>query len=177
MALLALALALIGGIPSAATPFVVTVPSAATAPAPHAPRPQPVLDLPVPQGQVVALAHIPTPNWKPGHRGVDILAPTADVVAPGDGTVAFVGQVAGRPVVTVALDVGVTATVEPVVGGLDVGSRIRQGDVVGTVTAQGSHCAPRTCVHWGIRAGEVYQDPVDWLRGWGPITLLPLPRD
>jgi hypothetical protein len=36
-----------------------------------------------------------------------------------------------------------------------------------------SHCAPRTCLHWGVRLGSRYVDPLTLL-GRGPPVLLPL---
>ena len=47
------------------------------------------------------------------------------------------------------------------------------GTAVGTVGRDPGHCAPRTCVHWGVRAGDTYVDPLDLLAGFGPVVLLP----
>lgn len=138
------------------------------------PEPRPVLVLPVPQSRLVRLASIPNENWRPGHRGVDIAAlPGDDVVAPGSGQVIFAGPVAGRDVITIRLDVGINATLEPVLATVAVGERVARGDVVGTVTDAASHCAPSTCTHWGLKYGERYLDPLDWLVGFGPVVLLP----
>ena len=138
------------------------------------PQPQPVLVLPIPAGRLVRLAAIPEQNWRPGHRGVDIAAaPGDDAVAPGSGRVVFAGPVAGRDVVTIRLDVGVDATLEPVLASVAVGDRVARGQVVGTVTDGATHCAPATCAHWGIKDGERYLDPLDWLVGFGPVILLP----
>jgi murein DD-endopeptidase MepM/ murein hydrolase activator NlpD len=139
-----------------------------------APVPRPVLVLPVDGGALVRLASIPEQNWRPGHRGVDIATePGADVVAPGSGRVVFAGPVAGRDVVTIRLDVGVNATLEPVMASVAVGDRVARGAVVGEVTDAAGHCAPATCVHWGIKHGDLYLDPLDWLVGFGPVVLLP----
>ncbi len=141
-----------------------------------APQPRPVLVLPVPEARIVDVARLPDQRWLAGHRGIDIAARVDDaVVAPGAGTVAFAGMVAGRPVMTIALDVGVNATLEPVTAALPAGTRVSRGEAVGTVAPTPGHCAPRTCVHWGIRVGPDYQDPLDWLVGFGPVVLLPLP--
>ena len=60
-------------------------------------------------------ADIPEQNWKPGHRGVDLpLRLGADVLAAGDGVVAFVGVVAGTPVVSVDHAGGIRTTYQPV---------------------------------------------------------------
>jgi hypothetical protein len=36
------------------------------------------------------------------------------------------------------------------------------------------HCAPGVCLHWGVRLGATYLDPIGLLRGFGPIVLLPI---
>lgn len=135
---------------------------------------EPVLALPVADGRIADLARIPEPDWRPGHRGIDVAAaPDAVVMSPGSGRVAFVGVVAGRPVVSIDLDVGVRASLEPVVGTVEEGARVTRGDPVGVATTEHAHCAG--CVHWGLRDGERYIDPLDWLEGFGRIVLLPVP--
>ena len=45
----------------------------------------------------------PSPNWNPGHRGVDLAGtPGQPVYAAGAATVVFAGTLAGRPVVSLA---------------------------------------------------------------------------
>ncbi|AEE45648.1 M23 family metallopeptidase [Cellulomonas fimi] len=115
----------------------------------------------------------PPEPWAAGHRGVDLRAPDGStVVAPAAGTVAFAGVVAGRGVVTVAHDDGLRSSFEPVDAAAAVGARVAAGQAIGTVAAGGSHCAPAACVHWGVRRGEEYLDPMA-LVGGGPIVLLP----
>lgn len=139
------------------------------------PQPRPVLLLPVPAGRLARLAELPSQRWHAGHRGVDIYADVAqDVVSPGSGAVIFAGLVAGRPVMTIALDVGVNATLEPVAALVTVGQRVAAGETVGVVADIAGHCAPLTCIHWGIKLGGEYQDPLDWLVGFGPVVLLPI---
>ncbi|MGO4258319.1 murein hydrolase activator EnvC family protein [Marmoricola sp. RAF53] len=123
--------------------------------------------------RVVARFAPPDTAWTAGHRGVDLLgSPGQQVRAALAGTVTFAGVLAGRGVVVVAHGPRRT-TYEP------VGAWVRAGDVVGTGQAIGvlapgpSHCAPRTCLHWGLREGEVYLDPLSLLGG-GPVRLLPL---
>src|SRR5699024_11494807 len=43
----------------------------------------------------------PSMPWSGTHRGIDIAAPTAEVVAPGGGGVTFVGVVVDRPVISI----------------------------------------------------------------------------
>jgi murein DD-endopeptidase MepM/ murein hydrolase activator NlpD len=140
----------------------------------RAATPGAMLSLPIADGRIVALARIPEPNWLPGHRGIDIAADAAQpVLAPGPGRVAFAGDVAGRPVVAIELDMGLRATLEPVTATVTVDSRVGRGDVVGSVAAHASHCGAQACVHWGLKRGERYVDPLDWLEGYGRIVLLP----
>ena len=117
----------------------------------------------------------PPALWAAGHRGVDLVAPDgAPVLAPADGVVTFAGPVAGRPVVVVSHPDGRRSSLEPVVGSVGVGDAVTRGHVVGTVADVATHCAPRRCVHWGVRAGESYLDPMSLLPIHGPVVLLPL---
>ncbi len=48
------------------------------------------------------------------------------------------------------------------------------GAVLGRLEVFGSHCFPRSCLHWGLIEGaERYLDPLT-LVGAGPVRLLPL---
>lgn len=115
----------------------------------------------------------PPQRWAPGHRGVDLLSRTgAAVLAAGDGRVAFVGFVAGRPVVAVQHGL-LRTTYEPVAASVTEGQRVSAGDVLGHLVGVGSHCPPRTCLHWGLKRGRDYLDPLT-LVGRGPVRLLPL---
>ncbi|MFC7402894.1 M23 family metallopeptidase [Citricoccus sp. GCM10030269] len=130
----------------------------------------------------------PPEPWAAGHRGVDWALQDGRVLAPAAGTVRFVGDVAGRPVITVAHTNGMLSSLEPVVAaeGLAVGDRVDTGDQLGTVDADVHHCETR-CVHWGVRipdgwivegtAWDRYVDPL-MLLGWtGPSVLWPLEGD
>lgn len=122
---------------------------------------------PVP-GTVARTAQIPSSPWASGHRGLDLLAaPGDDVVAPTDGIVGFVGRVAGRGVVVLEHDGGLRSSFEPVTTVATVGTQVAAGDVVARVDGTPGHCAPLTCLHWGVRLGESYLDPA---------TLLARPR-
>lgn len=118
----------------------------------------------------------PDTPWGAGHRGVDLLgSPGQPVHASLAGSVRFAGMLAGRPVVVV--DHGaVRTTYEPVepAAGLTVGARIGAGALLGRLVTAGSHCPPRTCLHWGLirNADDVYLDPLS-LVGGGPVRLLP----
>lgn len=105
----------------------------------------------------------PEHNWLPGHRGVDLAASEGDPVhAAAAGVVVFAGSVAGKPVVSVAHEGGLRTSYEPVEAGVSEGQRVARGDVIGTVTAGHSECTAATgaCLHWGLRRGREYLDPV-----------------
>lgn len=131
--------------------------------------------LPVTGGVLRARFDPPAQRWSAGHRGVDLeAAPGTAVVAPAAGTVVVAGPVVDRHVVTVLHDDGRRSSLEPVVAGAAVGTRVEAGAPVGTVEPPpaATHCAPR-CLHWGVRQGERYVDPLGLLRGAGPVVLLP----
>ncbi|MBD5788190.1 M23 family metallopeptidase [Cellulosimicrobium terreum] len=119
----------------------------------------------------------PVQNWLPGHRGVDLAAGASEVVrSPADGVVTFAGPVAGRDVVVVTHDDGLRTSLEPVTADVGRGSRVAAGGVVGVVqSGAGGHTArcTTTCVHWGVRRGETYVDPLGLLGDRPPIVLLP----
>lgn len=125
--------------------------------------------------RVVHPFEAPPQPWAAGHRGVDLAAPaSATVLAPGGGVVVFAGPVAGRGVLTIAHDDGLRTSLEPVRATVPVGTRVRPGDAVAVVVGVSPHCAPATCVHWGVRRGATYLDPLRLVPGQGPIVLLPL---
>jgi murein DD-endopeptidase MepM/ murein hydrolase activator NlpD len=116
----------------------------------------------------------PPQPWLPGHRGVDLAAsPGAQVRAAGPGIVLFAGPIAGRPVVTVGHADGLRTTYEPVLPGLSAGARVATGTPIGNLLAGHPGCPAEACLHWGLRRGEEYLDPLALL-GLGPVRLLPL---
>ncbi|GHJ13374.1 hypothetical protein TPA0908_13690 [Micromonospora sp. AKA38] len=116
----------------------------------------------------------PPEPWLPGHRGVDLVAtPGAEVRAAGAGTVLFAGAVAGRPVLTVGHGDGLRTTYEPVRSRLAAGTRVDAGTPVGELLAGHPGCAAAACLHWGLRHGDDYLDPLALL-GLGRVRLLPL---
>jgi len=145
-------------------------------------RPTTAYALPASPGEVLHGFVAPARRWSAGHRGVDLQAAAGQaVLAPQSGVVAFTGTVAGRPVLTIRHDDGLLSSLEPVVAGRPVGARVARGDVVGmladgrsgTPTAAG-HCAPTSCLHWGVRdAPDSYVDPLGLVTPTGPVVLLP----
>ncbi|MBT1002645.1 peptidoglycan DD-metalloendopeptidase family protein [Paenarthrobacter sp. DKR-5] len=131
----------------------------------------------VPRPRVVATFDPPARPWLSGHRGVDLGAlPGAPVVAPAAGVVVFAGQVADRPVLTIATASGLRSSVEPVESPLAAGSTVRRGQVIGTLARPpqaGGHCS-NGCLHWGVRRGQDYVNPLALLLDLRPSVLLPL---
>ena len=129
-----------------------------------------------PDPEVVRGFDPPDVVWGAGHRGVDLLGrPGQPVHAALAGTISFAGQLAGRGVVVV--DHGATRTTyEPVTASVSVGDAVARGGVIGSLATAGSHCLPRSCLHWGWKEGDTYLDPLR-LVGAGPVRLLPLWRD
>ena len=126
-----------------------------------------------PAPAVVRAFHAPPTPWSAGHRGVDLATSVgAAVLAAGGGQVTFVGSVAGRGVVVVTHPGGLRTSYEPVMGTLAVGAAVRPGQPIGLVQAIPGHCPLRACLHWGLRRGEDYRDPLSLL-GRGPPVLKP----
>ena len=126
-----------------------------------------------PRPDVVSGFDPPATAWGAGHRGVDLLGRVEQPVhASLGGTVTFAASLAGRGVVVVDHG-GVRTTYEPVSASVGRGDVVVRGGVVGTLQRASSHCFPRACLHWGLRQGDAYLDPLT-LVGAGPIRLLPL---
>jgi murein DD-endopeptidase MepM/ murein hydrolase activator NlpD len=113
-------------------------------------------------------------RWGSGHRGVDLGADVSqEVLAPTDGVVTFRGVVVDRGVLVIETAGGLRTTFEPVDSSLTVGTAVSQGQAVATVAATPGHCAPATCLHWGVLRVETYLDPLV-LVGAVRVILLPL---
>ncbi|MBK1786749.1 M23 family metallopeptidase [Prauserella cavernicola] len=103
----------------------------------------------------------PEQPYGPGHRGVDLAAaPGQDVLAAGAGYVVFAGRLAGRGVVSVEHDGGLRTTYEPLEPVVSAGDQVSQGQVVGTVVEGHADCPGAACLHWGVRRGEDYLNPL-----------------
>ncbi len=147
-----------------------TVPPAGTGTAPSA-----RLDgwqWPVEPALVIEAYRAPAHRYGPGHRGIDIAAPQGSrIAAPAAGVVAFAGDVAGRPLVTIDHGAGLVTTLEPVAPTVPVGALVRAGDSVGTAAA-GGHVAPGA-VHFGVRENGDYINPMVLLGVVPRAVLLP----
>lgn len=126
-----------------------------------------------PTPEVVRPAQLPAEPWLPGHRGVDLAAAAGSpVLAAGAGTVSFAGVVVDRGVVVVTHG-ALRTTYEPVDPLVARGDAVVAGAPLGVLSAAPVHCAPRSCLHWGLRRGEVYLDPLLLIRP-GRARLLPV---
>lgn len=167
---------------AAPAPQVAVAGTAAPPDAMPAVRPAAVVRYVMPvDGSVARLFDPPAARWSAGHRGVDLLAAPGDPVrSPADGVVEFSGVVVDRTVLTVRHPDGLRSSLEPLVEPLARGTPVRTGQVVATLAGppgpdgHPGHCAPATCLHWGVRRGDEYVDPLGLLRP-GPVVLLPGP--
>jgi murein DD-endopeptidase MepM/ murein hydrolase activator NlpD len=120
----------------------------------------------------------PSPDWNPGHRGVDLPgAPGQPVYAAGDATVVFAGLLAGRPVVSLAHSGGLHTSYEPVRARVRVGQAVTAETVIGELVAGHTGCRAAACLHWGAMwgpaSGAQYVDPLGLLESTA-IRLKPL---
>jgi murein DD-endopeptidase MepM/ murein hydrolase activator NlpD len=115
----------------------------------------------------------PENQFGAGHRGVDLESHAGgEVRAPADGTVRFVGSVAGRSVIVLIHPDGLNTEYEPVTPTVRRGQAVAAGNLIGRVSGFHPRC-PSVCLHWGARRAEEYVDPMSLLRGLGPVRLLP----
>jgi murein DD-endopeptidase MepM/ murein hydrolase activator NlpD len=139
------------------------------------------LDWPLrPPAAVVRGFDAPSPNWNPGHRGVDLAGvPGQRVYAAGTATVVFAGLLAGRPVVSLAHPGGLHTSYEPVRATVRVGEPVTTQTVIGELVAGHIGCRAAACLHWGAMwgpaSGADYVDPLGLLKST-PIQLKPLRR-
>lgn len=101
-------------------------------------------------------------KWR-AHKGTDYGAPVGTrVKATGDGTVEFVGIQGGYGKVVVLRHHGRYTTLyghlSGFAGGLQKGSRISQGEVIGYVGATGLASGPH--LHYEFRINDVHQNPL-----------------
>lgn len=106
----------------------------------------------------------PATPYAAGHRGIDLLVKSKEVVlAPSDGRVGFVGQVAKKPVVSIEHPGGFVSSFEPVCSTLLAGQKVHRGQALGFACGSihyKSHCAPKLCLHYSIRSAGLYLSPL-----------------
>jgi len=126
-----------------------------------------------PRPEVVRGFEPPPKPWLAGHRGLDLAgSPGQQVLSATPGTITYAGQLASLGVVVVSQG-PIRTTYEPVVASVRTGATVKAGQPIGRLSAAGSHCSPAVCLHWGLRRGEEYLDPLSLLTS-GPVRLLPL---
>lgn len=127
---------------------------------------------PVDDGRVAEEYRQPAHRYAEGHRGLDLTSTLGAVVsAPDAGVVAFAGDVAGRPLVTIDHGAGLVSTLEPVAADVSPGERISRGASIGRVAA-GGHVA-EGALHLGARQDGEYINPLLLLGGIPRAVLLP----
>jgi murein DD-endopeptidase MepM/ murein hydrolase activator NlpD len=124
------------------------------------------LDWPLrPRPAVLRAFDPPSVTWTHGHRGVDLAGSTGQTVyAAASGSVVFAGELAGRPLVSIAHPGGLRTTYEPVQPIVRVGQLVGAGTAVGTLLAGHPGCGATACLHWGALWGPAsradYVDPL-----------------
>jgi murein DD-endopeptidase MepM/ murein hydrolase activator NlpD len=125
-----------------------------------------------PRPEVVRGFEPPPKPWLPGHRGLDLRgSPGQQVRSATPGTVTYAGPLAGRGVIVIT-NGPLRTTYEPVIPTVRVGTLVTPGTPLGHLSAAGSHCAPATCLHWGLLQATTYLNPLSLLPT-RPVRLLP----
>ena len=115
----------------------------------------------------------PATAYSAGHRGADLIGGVDQpVLAAAAGEVAYAGMLAGRGVVVVVHG-DLRTTYEPVNATVRVGQKVALGGPLGTLVGGHPGCAGPACLHWGLRRGATYLDPLGLVRR-APGVLLPL---
>jgi murein DD-endopeptidase MepM/ murein hydrolase activator NlpD len=115
----------------------------------------------------------PSPDWKPGHRGVDLAGvPGQRVYAAAPGTVVFAGELAGRPVVSVGHPGGLRTSYEPVSASVRAGQRVEAGTMLGELQDGHAGCPAVACLHWGAMWGPASQ--ADYVDPLGLVVSTPI---
>lgn len=83
----------------------------------------------------------------------------------------FVGVVVDRPVITLDHGDGLRSSFEPLESGLVKGARVAVGETLGHILP--GHCGSVPCVHWGVRRGDEYLNPLAFVTDLRPSILLP----
>ena len=143
------------------------------APAPDAADPP--WGWPVTPAPAVLRGFDPPPEpWSSGHRGVDLAVPAGTtVLSPADGRISFSGWVVDRRVITVDHGGGLRSSLLAVESELQAGDAVSAGDPVGKA-AESGHCQS-ACLHWGVRRGDTYINPLQFVMDLRPSVLLPVP--
>lgn len=99
----------------------------------------------------------PATEYGRGHRGIDLPADVGqDVRAPASGIVTFVGNLAGRGVLSIRVG-DYLVSYEPLEASVVEGDVVTRGQLLGKV-GSGSHCD--SCLHVGVRRRGLYLSPM-----------------
>jgi murein DD-endopeptidase MepM/ murein hydrolase activator NlpD len=112
-------------------------------------------------GAVVKPFVAPRTRFGPGHLGVHLRAvPGTPVRAAGDGSVVFAGKVAYSRHIVIRHGNGWRTTYSFVASiRVRAGARVRAGEVIGTTGGRGPN-HDGTVLHFGLRIGDTYVDPM-----------------
>jgi murein DD-endopeptidase MepM/ murein hydrolase activator NlpD len=127
-------------------------------------------------GELVRVFDAPEDPFAPGHRGVDVAAPTGTPVrASAAGVVSFAGSVAGNLTVTVDHGGGLLTTYS-FLGNATVtrGTPVEGGEIVGSVGRGHTGSSLPSHVHLSARRDGLYFDPLELYVGDGYSDLLSL---
>lgn len=131
-----------------------------------------------PRPAVVRAFAKPVQKWKAGHRGIDLdCAKAQEIRAPAPGTVSHSGRVVDRGVITITTEDGFRTSFEPVVDQLPRGTHVTAGTVIARRDPELKHEGCASCLHWGVREGEEYINPLSLVGALRPSVLLPRSRD
>ena len=115
---------------------------------------------PIPGAVNVKDFYIPENKYASGHRGIDLLSiENSQVLAAEDGFISHSGFIYNRWTITVTHN-SFRTTYEPVKPIVKLGQKVKQGEVIGFLQTVGSHCFPKSCLHFGLKEGSTYFKPV-----------------
>jgi murein DD-endopeptidase MepM/ murein hydrolase activator NlpD len=122
------------------------------------------------RGPIVRGFEAPASPYGAGHRGIDIAAPAGTpAVAPAAGVVSFAGRVAGQLFVSIDHGAGLVSTASYLAATLVAeGDPVLAGQPIGS-TGAGHPGAALEHLHFGVRLGGIYVDPLDYL---APVSLV-----
>ncbi|WP_104482367.1 M23 family metallopeptidase [Actinokineospora auranticolor] len=119
----------------------------------------------------------PATPYGPGHRGVDLPgAANEQVHAAADGLITYAADLAGRGVIAIDHPNHLRTTYEPVTPTVTAGAAVLRGEQIGLLQPGHPGCPPATpaCLHWGLRRGRTYLNPM-FLLHRPRVRLLPDP--
>jgi murein DD-endopeptidase MepM/ murein hydrolase activator NlpD len=119
-----------------------------------------ILIPPIPGATQVKDFDLPASTYAAGHRGVDYLSTFGTpVLAAADGVITHAGVIANRWTITVTHN-NLRTTYEPVKPVINFGDFVKQGQIIGFLQQNGSHCFPESCLHFGLKEGKTYLNPI-----------------